>query len=194
MFLVQIVIKPRSKGQDFKEVQDEYHKVVSEINKKHDKFGLRITFLIFPVSTNGGVVYCVVTDCYIVAALRVGIEVKPFKQLVFEKIMFVFDPSGDLNCPHDVLQNSLILEDKNVLRERLFRVRSVYHVLFPGAHFWLRDPVHASKEQLRQLNINHGQAEAMAGGLSYTQLAMNQDYYCSVHVLLFSKGITHWTL
>ncbi|KAL1827233.1 hypothetical protein ACET3Z_005645 [Daucus carota] len=47
------------------------------------------------------------------------------------------------------------------------------------AHSWLKDPVHSSGEQLKQLNLNFGQSEAITSCLSNPQLAMNEDYYCS---------------
>lgn len=47
------------------------------------------------------------------------------------------------------------------------------------AHSWLRDSLHASEDQLKQLNLNYGQVEATTGCISSPQLAMNQEYCCS---------------
>lgn len=48
-----------------------------------------------------------------------------------------------------------------------------------AAHSWLRDSLHGSEDQLKQLNLNYRQVEATTGCLSNPQLAMNQDYCCS---------------
>ena len=57
-------------------------------------------------------------------------------------------------------------------------VPNLWPLLF-AAHSWLKDPVHSSGEQLKQLNLNFGQSEAITSCLSNPQLAMNEDYYCS---------------
>lgn len=81
--LVQIMNKPRSRGKDIQEVQDEIDKVASEINRKYGNVDYQPIVRVYgPVSSQDKIAYYAISECVVVNPVRDGMNLVPYEYTV----------------------------------------------------------------------------------------------------------------
>ncbi|KAJ4825229.1 hypothetical protein Tsubulata_051451, partial [Turnera subulata] len=135
--LVQIANPARSQGKDVQDVRDETNAIAAEINHKYGREGYElIVYINGPVSTQEKTAYYAISECYVVTAVRDGMNLVAYKYTVCRQGSPVLDAALGIDGMSKRKDSVLILSEfigcapslSGAIREKQLRHEKHYRI------------------------------------------------------------------